>query len=365
VARAASGVRIGCRPVTGAGDLASGHEPLVTVLLPVFNGEAYLAGAIDSVLRQSYKNLELVVIDDGSTDGTAGIISGYRDARLVARRHEANRGLVAALNHGLQLARGELVARLDADDVADPARLEKQVERFRADPELVALGTGISYIDAAGKAVKVPAGQVQGSRLLRWRMLRGTCVYHPTLMLHRTRAGADARYSADYPHAEDYELLLRLSRRHRVDNLADVLVAHRRHAGSISARYRDQQRASAARALVEHVRAQFGLAIDEGSAAALLDPRWLFTGRSDVSRDPVATLLALERAFLASEPGIDRASHDAVEQDVALFLWKCCALAVTEWRGGPRFGMRFALLAAAAGQLLRRPRAALAALRGR
>lgn len=351
--------------MTAAADMKPEFEPLVTVLLPVFNGEAYLAEAIDSVLRQGYGNFELIVIDDGSTDRTAEVIAGYRDPRLVALRHESNRGLVAALNHGLQMARGELVARLDADDVADPARLAKQVERFGDDPDLVALGTGISYIDAAGAPMAVPAAQVQGPCLLRWRLLRGTCVFHPTLMLHRGRAGTDARYSADYPHAEDYELVLRLSRRHAVDNLADVLVAHRRHSGSISARYRDQQRASAARALVEHVRAQFGLAIDEAGAAALLDPRWLFTGCGEGGHDPVATLLALERAYFAREAGIDHGCRAAVERDVALFLWKCCAVAATEWQGGARPGRRIALLTVAASQLLLRPQAALAALKQR
>lgn len=351
--------------MTVAAGMAPESLPLVTVLLPVFNGETYLAEAIESVLRQTYPNIELLVIDDGSTDGTADVIARFGDPRLVVLRHEVNRGLVAALNHGLELARGELLARLDADDVADPTRLAKQVQRFRADPDLVALGTAISYIDSTGSLVEVPAGQVQGAHFLRWRMLRGTCVYHPTLMLHRARAGADARYSADYPHAEDYELLLRLSRRCRVDNLAEVLVAHRRHPGSISSQYRDQQRSSAARALVEHVRARFGLAIETGRAAALLDPRWLFTGSGDGDGLPVAIIMELERAFLANEPGLDREERDAVAQDVALFLWKCLALTVTEWRGGARLRRRLALFAAAAGQLLMRPRAALAGLQRR
>ena len=348
--------------MTVVGGMPGERGPLVTVLLPVFNGEAYLAAAMGSILRQSYRNLELLVIDDGSTDGTAGVIADCRDPRLVALRHEANRGLVDTLNHGLQVARGELVARLDADDVADPTRLARQVERFLADPELVALGCGIRYIDAAGEVVGIPAGQVHGSRLVRWRMLRGTCVYHPTLMLHRARAGADARYRTDCPHAEDYELLLRLGRRHRVDNLAEVLVAHRRHAESISARYRDEQRASAAHALVEHVRLRFGLTIDEEAAAAVLDPRWLFTGSADPGSLPVAVITRLERAFLGSEPGLDHQDRAAVRQDVALFLWKCCAVAMTEWRGGARFGRRVALFASAAGGLLKRPGAALAAL---
>ncbi len=336
--------------------------PVVTVLLPVYNGERYLAAAIDSVLRQTFADFELLVIDDGSTDGTAAILAGCRDPRLVAVRNERNLGLVATLNRGLALARGELVARLDADDVADPARLERQVERFRRDPDLAALGTGIVYIDADGQRTGTPARQAQGPVFLRWRLLRGTCVYHPTLMLHRGRAAQDAHYAAEFTHAEDYELLLRLSRGHRIDNLPDLLVAQRLHAGSVSARFRGEQRASAARALVEHVRLRYGVELGAAQAQALLDPRWLFHETSAVDTSPVRAILELEQRFVASEHGLTPRDRAKVARDVAFFLWKLAAVSLTDWTGGARAPLRLAMLASSAGGLLRRPRAAFAAL---
>jgi hypothetical protein len=340
----------------------SSIAPLVSVLLPVHDGEAYLAAAIDSILRQTYDHFELIVIDDGSSDGSARIAQGYDDPRVRVVRNDTNLGLVATLNKGLALARGHLIARMDADDVADPRRLEAQVDRLLASSSIAALGTAIAYIDATGHVSSVPPRQVQGATLLRWRLLRGTCVYHPTLMIERSRAGDDARYSPEFPHAEDYELLLRLSRRHDVDNLPQVLLHQRVHGGSVSSRHRDVQRESAARALLMHVRLRYGFELAPGAAQALLDPRH-YVGPACMDADsPIEPVLALERVFLQSEAGITQADRRAVRRDVAFFMWKVAAIALTDWRQGA-FPMRRArLLAACAWNLARRPRSALAAL---
>lgn len=342
--------------------MTGGGEPLVSVLLPVHDGERYLAAAIDSVLRQTHRNLELIVIDDGSSDRSAAIAASCEDARVVLVRNERNLGLVPALNRGLELARGELVARMDADDVAEPTRLARQVAVFATEKSLVALGTAIGYIDGEGRPASVPRRQVHGAALIRWRLLRGTCVYHPTLMLHRVRAGADARYSQDFPHAEDYELLLRLSRSHAVDNLPDVLLHQRVHAGSVSARHRDAQRDSAARALVVHARTTYGLEAGHGAARALLDPRHYFSAECTAHDRPTVLLLELERRFVAKEAGLAEADRKAVRRDVAFVLWKLAALAVTDWRGGPLVLRRARTFIDCAAQLALRPFAAAAAL---
>lgn len=336
--------------------------PLVSVLLPVHDGEAYLAAAIDSILRQTYRHFELIVIDDGSSDGSARIAQGYEDARVRVVRNETNVGVVATLNEGLAIARGDLIARMDADDLADPRRLEAQVERMLADTSIVALGTSIAYIDAHGQVSSVPPRQVQGPLLLRWRLLRGTCIYHPTLMMHRARAGQDTSYSPDFPHAEDYELLLRLSRHHEVDNLPQVLLHQRVHGESVSSRHRDVQRESAARALVMHVRLCHGFEMAPGAAQALLDPRhYLGPGCRDAD-SPIGPVLTLERLFLQSEIAITGAEIRAVRRDVAFFLWKLAAIALTDWRQGAFAVRRAKTLAACAWNLARRPRSAFAAL---
>jgi len=345
-----------------AGSASGIQRPLVSVLLPVFNAEKFLAAALDSILRQTFRDLELIVIDDGSVDGSPGIISACNDPRLVAIRNETNLGVVASLNKGLSLARGDLVARMDADDVADPRRLEKQVEFCLRNPNVVALGTAITYIDDAGQVTGLPGRLALGPAVMRWRLLRGTCLFHPTLMLNRARAGEDARYSAEFAHAEDYELMLRLSRRHDLDNLPERLLGQRLHVGAVSVRFRDLQRESAARALVIHARERFGLDIARGRAMSLLDPRHFFDPSSSDDDSPVGLVLQLERTFLSSEPGLTQADARSVRRDAAFFLWKLAAIAASEWGNGAFALRRLRTLASCAAALAVRPRAALAAL---
>jgi hypothetical protein len=345
-----------------AGPPSGASRPLVSVLLPVFNAGKHLAAAIDSILRQTYRDIELIVIDDGSVDGSAGIISACADPRLVVIRNETNLGVVAALNRGLAHARGDLIARMDADDVADLRRIEKQVDHCLRHPNVVALGTAITYIDDDGQVTGYPGRLALGPAVMRWRLLRGTCLFHPTLMLNRARAGDDARYSAEFIHAEDYELMLRLSRRSDLDNLPDRLLAQRLHTGAVSVRFRELQRESAARALTIHTGVRFGLDIDPGQAKTLLDPRHLFNPSSSGDDSPVGLIRQLERSFLSSEPGLAREDVRAVRRDVAFFLWKLAAIAASEWGHGAFPLRRLRTLASCAAALAMRPRAALAAL---
>lgn len=335
--------------------------PLVSVVLPVHDGEQYLAAAIDSILRQTHAHLELIVVDDGSGDGSAAIAASYADPRLRVVRNERNLGLVATLNRGIELARGEFIARMDADDVAAPERLARQVRRMVEDPELAVLGTNITYADASGSVVGRPRSLPCGPALVRWRLLRGTCLYHPTVMLRRAALG-DERYSAQFLHAEDYDLWLRLSRRHRLDNLPQSLLLHRRHGQSVSARHLETQLDSAARSLRGHVQERFGLALTPGQARALLDPRAFLERRSDAADSPVPVLRELERRFSALETGASAGELHAVRRDVAFVCWKFGALCLVHWRDGLLPARRLRMLAASAVTLLGRPLAAVAAL---
>jgi glycosyltransferase involved in cell wall biosynthesis len=338
--------------------------PLVSVVLPVHDGEQYLAAAIDSILSQTHANLELIVIDDGSRDSSAAIAASFAaDPRLRVVRNERNLGLVATLNRGLGLARGEFIARMDADDVAAPERLALQLQRMIDDPGIAVLGTNITFADATGSVVGRPRSLPCGPALVRWRLLRGTCLYHPTVMLRRAALG-DERYSAEYIHAEDYDLWLRLSRRHRLDNLPQSLLLHRRHGQSVSARHLETQLDSAARSLRGHVQECYGLALTPGQARALLDPRAFLERRSDAADSPVPVVRELERRFGAVEAGASPDELRAVRRDVAFVCWKFAALCLMHWRDGVLPARRVRMLVASAVTLLGRPIAAVSALYG-
>ena len=130
-------------------------SPAVTVLMSVFNGEAYLRKAIESILGQTFFDFEFLIINDGSTDDTGAILEheAKRDARIKVFEQD-NQGLVGSLNFGLSKARGRLIARIDADDIAYPQRLEKQVAYMAKHTELLALGSAITLIDDQGRTVK-------------------------------------------------------------------------------------------------------------------------------------------------------------------------------------------------------------------
>ncbi len=216
--------------------------------MPVRNGGSYLVPAVRSLLDQSFADFELLAIDDGSIDGSASrlasLAAGDRRVRLL---RNPGRGLVAALNFGLAEARGELVARMDADDVALPRRFERQVAFLDSHPEVAVLGTAVDVIDHAGRVVDridYPTSPAEiEARLLDRRRVEWSCAHaHPSVMARLDVVRAAGGYRAVFRHAEDYDLWQRLAERHRLANLPDRLLRYRSHAGQVSRRHAAEQR---------------------------------------------------------------------------------------------------------------------------
>lgn len=215
--------------------------PLVTVLMAVHNGERHLPAALTSILAQTHAVLEVLVIDDGSTDATAAILAECRDPRLRLVRNEERQGLTKSLNLGLDHARGSYIARMDADDVCHPRRIELQVRFMARHPEVGLLGTACRLIDDAGTVLGV-ARHSSGDAAMRWRLLLGPALAHPSAMirtevLRRHRL----RYDPAWPMAQDYEFWPRLLRHCRGANLTEPLLDYRLHGESVSAAKRMEQ----------------------------------------------------------------------------------------------------------------------------
>jgi len=216
--------------------------PLATVLLAVSNGERYLAKALESALRQTVQDLELLVIDDGSTDGTPAVLDGFTDTRLRVLRNEKRLGLAASLNRGLDQASGRYVARLDADDIAMPSRLERQLVRIQGDERIGIVGTAILNLDAADRPGDV-ARMPSGADAVRWAALFSAPFYHPTVLVDRELLDRHGlRYDSEYLESEDFDLWTRLLAHADGVNLAEPLVLYRVHPGQASRRRRDLQR---------------------------------------------------------------------------------------------------------------------------
>jgi len=209
-------------------------RPFVSVLTPVFNAVPYLHEMLASLQAQTLTDFEAVLVDDGSTDGSTEILerATRADSRFRLMRLPANQGIVAALNLGLEACQGAYVARLDADDVAIRTRLERQAQYLEEHPEIVALGTSLAYIDAAGQSI----GRVRRSAL-RGSLLRANPLMHPTVMFRRDALlAAGLRYRPEFAYAEDYYLWLELSRAGGLGSLDEVTVLYRVSPSALRAR---------------------------------------------------------------------------------------------------------------------------------
>lgn len=202
--------------------------PMVSVVMSVFNGGPYLTCAVESITGQSFRDFEFIVIDDGSTDGSGELLEAARAADPRIRLlHQENRGLIASLNRGCGLAQGTYIARMDADDIALPERLDLQVAYLRAHRGVDVLGGAVEFVDALGG----PLGfrhYPQEDGEIRAQMLDRNCIWHPTVLMRRDAFAATGGYR-EVPAAEDYDLWLRMASRGQLANLGTVLLKYRVH----------------------------------------------------------------------------------------------------------------------------------------
>ncbi len=208
-------------------------SPKVTVIIPVYNREKYVSEAIDSILTQSFTDFELLLIDDGSTDGSVEVMRSYTDPRIRLVYNGSNLGIPKTRNKSLQLARGEYIAMLDSDDYAHPDRLKKQVAFLDRHPDYAVVGSWAAEMDENGrlwrriKIFPVSPGEVQSGLLFR------CCFLHPSIMARKAVLQVYG-YRDQYVVCSDFELLVRIARKYKLGNLPQILVRHRIHAGRIT-----------------------------------------------------------------------------------------------------------------------------------
>lgn len=228
-------------------------HPLVSVVMPVYNAEAYVSEAIESVLAQTFSDFEFIILDDGSTDRSLQILRQYQhdDSRIKIISRE-NRGLIATLNEGIDCAKGRYIARMDADDIALPERFSRQVEFLEHHPNHVVVGSKVLLIDPEGLPIcpfstlteheAIDAAHMQG---------QGGAICHPASMLRRDVLQKVGGYRPEMKHAEDFDLFLRLAEVGKVANLPHILLKYRMHENSVGHTKRIEQLKSGFQALKE------------------------------------------------------------------------------------------------------------------
>jgi len=203
----------------------------LTVLMPVYNAEIYLRETIDSVLAQSYSDFIFLIINDGSTDQTEAIVLSYQDSRILYCKNDKNLGLVATLNKGIDLVRTEYLARMDADDLWHPAKLEKQLELLDSRPDVGLCGTSIRKFGAFEGDFIFPVD----NNGLKVGFLFYCCMSHPSVVFRMSfLKESGLRYKADYFPAEDYKLWMDCMERTHIHNILEVLVYYRQHSNQIT-----------------------------------------------------------------------------------------------------------------------------------
>lgn len=219
------------------------RQPLVSVLMSVHNDLQYLRESVDSILNQTLGDFEFILVNDGSTDGSGDLLKDLSDPRVKLLANPSNIGLTASLNLGLDLARGKYLARMDADDLSEPPRLQRQVEFLEAHPQIGIVGCSRHLINEEGKTIAI-APAMEDDLAIRWKCLMGNPFAHPTVMIRR-RVLLDyaLRYDPSFRTAQDYELWTRLLPCTQAANIAEPLLRYRLRNG-ISRGSKSQQLAN-------------------------------------------------------------------------------------------------------------------------
>jgi len=236
-------------------------NPLVTVLMPVYNGGDYLKPAIESILGQTYRDFEFLIINDCSTDDSMEIIQSYKDPRIVIHTNTVNMGQTKSLNVGLKLAKGKYIVINDADDLSLPHRIEKQLDFVSNHPEFAVVGTSAFIMNRSGRINRVfrkPTDQQE----ITLGILSETPLIHGSVIMNKAMILGHGGYNEEFRIIQDFELWSSLIRKGvRVANISDILVVIRHFADSVSFKEKDAQMLENAQTLLANITALTSLRI--------------------------------------------------------------------------------------------------------
>lgn len=257
------------------------QNPTISVVMCVYNGAQFLESAVRSILEQTFTDFEFIIVDDGSTDGSDELLEKYQksDTRIKIIRNPNNAGLGVSLQIGIALARGEFIARMDADDISLPDRFEKQVEYMKCHPEVIVLG-GQSQLINEKPGEKSTILLPMDPALMRWNMLLGSgfIVIHGSVMLRRIELLELGNYG-NYPAAQDFELWTRMFNRDPlpIANLDATIYLYRQHGQTTTRSQNDLQENIAIQARLEKIQAFLGRPIPKEVVLAYRYPTYAYT----------------------------------------------------------------------------------------
>jgi GT2 family glycosyltransferase len=273
-------------------DRPRGSTPCVSVIMATYNGARFIADSISSVLAQTWRNFELIIIDDCSTDGTSEILESIRDPRVRALRNTVNLGVVRSRNRCFAEANGRYTALLDHDDLSRPTRLAKQVGYLDSHPDTVLVGTAAHVLDDRGRVARTRHPRQTSPILIQWLLHVANPLICSSVMF---RSPAAARFGylmrEDYEYADDYDLYHRFSRVGDIARLDEPLTVYRLHSSNAFRRHEETMTANAVKVLAPALAKWFG---NEAAPTAALIVNHLAVGRPVPD---MKTLAALHQRF--------------------------------------------------------------------
>jgi glycosyltransferase involved in cell wall biosynthesis len=303
---------------TGDDDHSIETMPRVSVVMPVFRGEQYLREALESVLRQTFTDIECIIICDEPTPETNQLLSWYEneDTRVRVISNPRRIGLIASLNLGCRQSRGEYIARMDADDIAEPERFIRQVQFLDLHPEVGVVGTQTLLIDGTGepvRGVKLPTEPA----VIRWHALFENCLYHPSVMIRKEVLEEVGYYNEEATTIEDFDLWSRIQKIADLANLPDPLLRYRINPGSITFNNLQDQKIATAEIQFSEIGRYLERDLTQREKDRLLD---LFLVRPLKSSEDLDELLSLLdrilHGFLEKE-GLSEEEKRAIQKDLS------------------------------------------------
>ena len=298
-------------------------SPKISVIMAVHDGEAYLSLAVESILKQSFKDFEFIIVDDASSDQSPDILEEFvqKDGRIIPLKNDEQLGLARSLNKALGLAKGKYIARMDADDISYPERFAQQLCFLEAYPEIILLGCSVDVIGEYGEFKREVIGPSDPA-MLRWNLLLGNAaaVVHPTAMWRAVEMKEFGLY-ADLPTSQDLELFSRLFEIEPfpIDNLKSILLAYREHDKNISHANAAMQFEVSNRIRIENIKNYLGVNLEKDSISARRIPDLsLVQSKPEVLIGWIGQWLDLVEAFCKRIPPSEQTEKEIYRQTLEL-----------------------------------------------
>ncbi len=308
------------------------NRPETSVLMSVYNTERYLKDAIASILSQTYRNFEFIIVNDGSTDRTRDIVLDYKkiDGRIVLIDNERNIGVTKSLNIGLRAAKGDYIARMDPDDISLPGRLGKQLAYMKANPDIGLLGTYIKSMDENGRITGswvYPSDDIS----IKWRLLFANALAHPSVVYRKELAIALNGYNEELESGIDFDLWVRMSEMTKIHQLNEFLVMWRTHPGSITFKYGERRKRAHISIIKRHIEGVIGREITGAEAEELYRVAAGERASSSPAILHAADMIEEIRAgFIKKYPGLSSSSGNRL---AAAKLLKIGVINIWQWPG--------------------------------